>query len=171
MIHVSFDTELPRRLHTELGYVDLEDWRPGYNPNGFRKDLGQSCLESEGLNSEDLDPEDLDSEDLDSEDLDSEDLGSTELIYNYSTPKYTRQSLYSSKDLSKLGKSFRFTGYGLSKGRDWVLLNEKRLLWIPPDYRLRPDGLEMQVVHIFTGSGLLWENEKGNVVSISFREE
>ncbi|UQC81254.1 uncharacterized protein CLUP02_06740 [Colletotrichum lupini] len=47
-----------------------------------------------------------------------------------------------------------FRGYGLSRDREWIVRDGKRLLWIPPDFR-RPDNVD-DIIPGIDGLSIIW---------------
>lgn len=142
-LHILFDSRYERRLHTELGYMDLMDSKPGYLTRSppepdikEARSTGQNCSR----------PEDSD---LECADLNSD----VSTVSEY------------------MGGAFRFSGYGFSRKLDWIVQNGERLLWIPQDYRLDPETTSDKVTPVINGSVLIWISEAGKMVRMHFLDE
>ncbi|KXH31971.1 hypothetical protein CSIM01_02523 [Colletotrichum simmondsii] len=59
-----------------------------------------------------------------------------------------------------------FSGYGFSFELDWLVLDERRLLWIPPDYR--PGRYSREMTPIINQSALIWVSRTGKLVRLYF---
>ncbi|KAI3585773.1 quinon protein alcohol dehydrogenase-like superfamily [Fusarium oxysporum f. sp. albedinis] len=63
--------------------------------------------------------------------------------------------LQETKALGRIERMPPFCGYGLSYDMEWIMLNGKRLLWIPEDYRF-PDGANDELRPFVDGSRVIW---------------
>ncbi|KAF4885060.1 Vegetative incompatibility protein HET-E-1 [Colletotrichum fructicola] len=129
-LHVSFDGRIKTRLHTQFGFMDLNDFG-----------LDCMCSKSPKQTSEGTD-------------------GSSNSVKEAPDP----EGIHSEGSEGAL----RFSGYGLSHDLDWVLLNGKRLLRIPLDYRLDLNSMSNAVTPVINGLTLIWQNDGQKVVRMSF---
>ncbi|KAK2486218.1 hypothetical protein H9L39_00145, partial [Fusarium oxysporum f. sp. albedinis] len=65
------------------------------------------------------------------------------------------EDLQETKALGRIERMPPFCGYGLSYDMEWIMLNGKRLLWIPEDYRF-PDGANDELRPFVDGSRVIW---------------
>ncbi|KAK1708840.1 hypothetical protein BDP67DRAFT_524765 [Colletotrichum lupini] len=61
-----------------------------------------------------------------------------------------------------------FRGYGLSRDREWIVRDGKRLLWIPPDFR-RPDNVD-DIIPGIDGLSIIWLRGSRDPVRMYFTE-
>lgn len=142
ILRVSFDSQIHRRLRTELGYMDLEDLEPSHvNTSPTKPEImganstGQDCSSSDDADSQHTNLE-----------------YSPSLVSEY------------------LEGTFPFSGYGFSRNRDWIARNGEKLLWIPSDYRLERTLRADKTTPVIDGSILTWESRTGKIVRMQFAE-
>lgn len=142
IFRVSFDSAIHRRMRTELGYMDLEDFEPGCLTRSPAKPdiMGANCSGQDFSSSDDSDSQ------------------------------YSSLSSDSSLASEHLEGTFPFSGYGFSRNRDWIARNGEKLLWIPSDYRLARMTTSDKMTPVMDGSVLTWESRTGKIVRMHFAE-